>query len=164
MDDINIHVKDEEIIEKILIEEFRKNHKNNKYYFEKIGLNDYLYNNIKIKAIIDKDGDIKIIIDENNDEYYLDDFIKIFSEDENDNENEYDSSGKKVVQTENLDIDIIKENKDIIENINKVSNINNISENKGENEQEKNKENRIIEKNDLNNNNENGMKKEDKNV
>ena len=80
------YINDEELIEEILIGEFRKKHKNNKHYFEKIGLNEYLYNNIKIKAIIDKDGDIKIIIAENNEEYNLDDFIRLFGEEENENE------------------------------------------------------------------------------
>ena len=44
--DLNdINIKDEDIIDKILLEEFKKN-KDNKYYFEKIELNEYLYNNI----------------------------------------------------------------------------------------------------------------------
>ena len=90
--DMNLHmnnadyINDEELIEEILIGEFRKKHKNNRHYFEKIGLTEYLYNNIKIKAIIDKDGDIKIIVEENNEEYNLDDFIRLFGEEENENE------------------------------------------------------------------------------
>jgi hypothetical protein len=83
--DVNM-MKDEEIIDKILIEEFRKKYKNNKYYFNKIGLNEYMYNNIKIRVVIDNDGDIKIIDEENNKEYYLDDFIKLYNEEELDNE------------------------------------------------------------------------------
>ena len=89
------YINDEELIEEILIGEFKKKHKNNRHYFEKIGLNEYLYNNIKIKAIIDKDGDIKIIIDENNEEYNLDDFIRLFGEEENENEIQDEKKFKK---------------------------------------------------------------------
>ena len=90
------YINDEELIEEILIGEFRKKHKNNKHFFEKIGLNEYLYNNIKIKAIIDKDGDIKIIIDENNEDYYLDDFIRLFGEEENENETKEEKDIKNI--------------------------------------------------------------------
>ena len=82
-------MNDEEIIDKILVEEFMKKYKDNKYYFDKIGLNEYLYNNIKIWAIIDKDGDINIINEENNEEYYLDDFIKLFHEEKQDDNDNY---------------------------------------------------------------------------
>ena len=88
-------MNDQEIIDKILVEEFRNKYKDNKYYFEKIGSNEYLYNDIKIKAIIDKDGDIKIIIEENNEEYYLDDFIKLFNDEEEDNNNNKNKNQKK---------------------------------------------------------------------
>ena len=175
LNDDGTHLKDEEIIDKILIEEFRKKYNDNKYYFEKIGLNDYLYNNIKIKAIIDKDGDIKIIVEENNDEYYLDDFIKIFNEVENDIEdfNEYEEDNKnediknqnqKEEILENNFIDLINENKDINDNnehIHNISDINNVNELKGkESEDEKNNGNILLEKDKINNiNNENGMKK-----
>jgi hypothetical protein len=90
--DMNLHmndadyINDEELIEEILIGEFRKKCKNKRHYFEKIGLNVYLFNNIKIKAIIDKDDDIKIIIEENNEEYNLDDFIRLFGEEKKENE------------------------------------------------------------------------------
>ena len=174
MDDVDINVKDEEIIDKILIEEFRKKNKNNKYYFEKIGLNDYLYNNIKIKAIFDKDGDIKIILDKNNDEYYLDDFIKIFGEIEYDNENfnQYEDNNKKEFLKnqnqeeeiiENNYIDLMNENKENKEHISNISDINNMDEMKGkkENEEEENNENILSKKDELNNIcNENNMKKD----
>ena len=99
--DMNLHmndddyINDEELIEEILIGEFRKKHKNKRHYFEKIGLNEYLYNNIKIKAIIDKDGDIKIILDENNEEYNLDDFIRLFGEEENEIKDENNKNNIK---------------------------------------------------------------------
>ena len=171
MDSDDAHVKDEDMIDKILIEEFRNKYKDNKYYFEKIGLNEYLYNNIKIKAIIDKDGDIKIIVEENNDEYNLDDFIKI-NEVENNNEdfNEYEEDNKKEdIKNENQKdkiiennfIDLINENKENSEHINNISDINDVNEVKGkESEEEKNNGNILLEKDELNNNNENGMKKE----
>ena len=176
MDLNDIDIKDEEIIENILIEEFRKKYKDNKYFFEKKGLNEYLYNNIKIHAIIDKDGDIKIIVDDNNEEYYLDDFIKIFNdenknesknnnkenikndknENENENENENQDKKNKENDEENIDIELNIENKDIIENVNNISDISNEHrDKKKENEEEENNS----DYNDNNVNNENGMKK-----
>jgi hypothetical protein len=152
MDDIN--VKDEEIIDKILIDEFRKKYKDNKYFFEKVGLNEYLYNNIKIKAILDKDGDIKIAIDENNEEYYLDDFIKIYNEIEEEDELEDNKNEIKNENIENYDIDLIGENKDKNEKIKNISDINNGEEYKEkEREEEKNKEDKNIENDDINDKN-----------
>ena len=168
-DDIDMEMmNDEEIIDKILIEEFRKKYKDNKYYFDKIGLNEYLYNDIKIKAIIDKDGDIKIIVDENNEEYYLDDFIKEFNEDENEYNNKELKNEKKCENVENknkkenekikdeqkidnINNDLIDENKNNIENISNISNEqeDNKEENEEDNENQKNEYNK-----------ENGMKME----
>ena len=168
-DDIDMEMmNDEEIIDKILIEEFRKKYKDNKYYFDKIGLNEYLYNDIKIKAIIDKDGDIKIIVDENNEEYYLDDFIKEFNEDENEYNNKELKNEKKCENVENknkkenekvkdeqkidnINNDLIDENKNNIENISNISNEqeDNKEENEEDNENKKNEYNK-----------ENGMKME----
>ena len=128
MDDINI--KDEEIIDKILIDEFRKKYKDNKYFFEKVGLNEYLYNNSKVKAILDKDGDIKIVIDDNNEEYYLDDFIKIYNEIEEEEEMEDNKKEINIENNENIEnyeIDLIGDKKVIKE---KISDINNGNEDK----------------------------------
>ena len=168
-DDIDMEMmNDEEIIDKILIEEFRKKYKDNKYYFDKIGLNEYLYNDIKIKAIIDKDGDIKIIVDENNEEYYLDDFIKEFNEDENEynnnkeiknekkSENDENKNKKENVKInddqkiDNINNNIIDENKNNIENISNISNEQ--EDNKEENEEDENQKNEY--------NKDNGMKME----
>ena len=168
-DDIDMEMmNDEEIIDKILIEEFRKKYKDNKYYFDKIGLNEYLYNDIKIKAIIDKDGDIKIIVDENNEEYYLDDFIKEFNEDENEYNNNKEIKNEKKSENDenknkkdnvkinddqkidNINKNIIDENKNNIENISNISNEQ--EDNKEENEEDENQKNEY--------NKDNGMKME----
>ena len=102
------NINDEDLIEKIIIEEFKKKNKDNKFYFKKIGLNEYLYNNIKIKVYIDKDDDLRIFIEEKNEDYNFDDFMKLFNEDENE-EN----------KLEKLKIEKYKENKDSKKNIEK---------------------------------------------
>ena len=102
------NINDEDLIEKIIIEEFKKKNKDNKFYFKKIGLNEYLYNNIKIKVYIDKDDDLRIFIEEKNEDYNFDDFMKLFNEDENE-EN----------KLEKLKIEKNKENKDNKKNIEK---------------------------------------------
>ena len=164
MDLNDINVKDEDIIDKILLEEFKNNYKENKYFFEKIGFNEYLYNNIKIRGIIDKDGDIKIIVEENNEEYYLDDFIKLFN-DENNNNYEDNKNKKKDIDNHNdndeninFDMNIINDNKGIIENINNLSDINNENEYKEkEKEDEKNNKEDKFKKDDNYDKNENGI-------
>ena len=88
----------------------------------KFKANEYLYNNIKIHAIIDKYSGIKIIVDYKNEEYYLDDFIKIFNDenknesknnnkekienDKNENENEDQDKINKENDEENIDIEL----------------------------------------------------------
>jgi hypothetical protein len=159
MDLNDIDIKDEDIIEKILLEDFKKNYKENKYFFEKIGFNEYLYNNIKVRGLIDKDGDIKIMLEENNEEYYLDDFIKLFNEEKDNGFEENKNSNNGNDDNINFDMNINSDNKEIIENINNISDINNDKEYKEiESEEEKNNENNEnnkIEKDD--NNRENGM-------
>ena len=152
LDNENFDYNDEEIIEKVLVEEYRDKYKNSKYHFEKIGLNEYVYNGIKIKAIIDKDGEIIIILDENNEEYYLEDFIKIFSKNTG-GMGEQDKSDKN--NEENLDIEIVNDNKDMIRNISDISH--EFENKKDSKEEEENNKNKNI-KNE--NYNENGMKKE----
>jgi hypothetical protein len=155
MDLNDIDIKDEDIIEKILLEDFKKNYKENKYFFEKIGFNEYLYNNIKVRGLIDKDGDIKIMLEENNEEYYLDDFIKLFNEEkdkdnrfeENKNNNNNNCNDDNI----NFDMNINIDNKEVIENINNISDINNDNEYKEiESEEEKNNKKNKIEKDDNN--------------
>jgi hypothetical protein len=156
MDLNDIDIKDEDIIEKILLEDFKKNYKENKYFFEKIGFNEYLYNNIKVRGLIDKDGDIKIMLEENNEEYYLDDFIKLFNEEKDNGFEKNKNSNNGNDDNINFDMNINSDNKEIIENINNISDINNDKEYKEiESEEEKNNENNKIEKDD--NNRENGM-------
>ena len=155
LDNENIEYNDEEIIEKVLIEEFRDKYKNSKYFFEKIGLNEYIYNGIKIKVIIDKDGEIIIILNDNNEEYYLDDFIKIFSKNlkEKDMVEDFENNNE-----ENIDVEIVNDNKDIIRNI---SDISHEFENKKESIIEgRNNENKDIKNEEYNEHDENGMKKE----
>ena len=164
--DLNDDIKDEEIIEKILIDEFRKKYKDNKYYFEKKGLNEYVYNNIKLHAIIDKYGDIKIIPDDNNEEYYLEDFMKAYNEEkkinenenknnnnkekinkENKSENEKEEEDKKNKENDddNIGIDLKIENKDIIDNVHNISDISHehqeINNDKEEEEEEEDENN-----------------------
>ena len=173
--DIDLNdANDEEIIEKILIDDFRKKHKDNKYFFEKIGLYEYIYHNIKINAIIDKDGEIKLIVDDNKKEYYLDDFVKIFNEEKNINNNENNSNeeindeeekSKNSKDEENIDIGLNIENKDANENVNNLSDISNehhkISNDKEEEEEDENNadysDNNENENENENKNNENGM-------
>ena len=145
--DVNM-MNDEEIVDKILIEEFRKKYKNNKYYFKKIDKNEYSYNNMKIRAVIDKDGDIKIVVEEKNEEYYLDDFIKLFNGEEKDiNNKNINKDEKKEINNSKNNLNI--ENKDI-------NNANNeLEDNQEEIEEEEEDENQINEHN--NNNNENGI-------
>ena len=127
-------MNDEEIIDKILVVEFRKKYKDNRYYFDKIGLNEYMYNDIKIRAIIDKDGDIKIIIEENNEEYYLDDFIKLFHDEEQD-DNENNHNYIKNIKNKKRDINNLNDKNNNINSENDDININNKQD-----EQEDNKE------------------------
>ena len=141
-------MNDEEIVDKILIEEFRKKYKNNKYFFRKIDTNEYSYNNMKIRAVIDKDGDIKIVVEENNEEYYLDDFIKLFTEEEKDNNNKNINKDEKK-EINNSKNNLNNENKD-------TNNANNeLEDNQEEIEEEEEVENQINEHN--NNDNENGI-------
>jgi hypothetical protein len=144
--DVNM-MNDEEIVDKILIEEFRKKYKNNKYYFKKIDKNEYSYNNMKIRAVIDKDGDIKIVVEEKNEEYYLDDFIKLFNGEEKDINKNINKDEKKEINNSKNNLNI--ENKDI-------NNANNeLEDNQEEIEEEEEDENQINEHN--NNDNENGI-------
>jgi hypothetical protein len=75
----------EEIIEKKLNELNKKYMNNNKYHFQKIGKNEYLYNNEKIKAKINKNNELKIIVVETNEKYCLDDFIQLYNEENKNN-------------------------------------------------------------------------------
>ena len=76
----------EEIIEKKL-NEFNKKYvnKNNKYHFQKIGKNEYLYNNKKIKININNNNDLEIIVVETNEKYSLEDFIQLYNEENKNN-------------------------------------------------------------------------------
>ena len=85
-EDENDENNNEEIIEKKLNELDKKcANKNNKYHFKKIGKNEYLYNNKKIKANINKKNEIEIIVVETNEQYNLEDFIQRYSEDKKKN-------------------------------------------------------------------------------
>ena len=160
MDLNDINIKDEDIIDKILLEEFKNNYKENKYFFEKIGLNEYLYNNVKIRGFIDKNGDIKIIMEENNEDFYLEDFIKLFNDEKEDEckEDKYKNNGNN--ENINFDMNIINENKQIIENTSNISDINNENKYKeieSEEEEENNNNNKIEKDDNYNNQKQNGM-------
>lgn len=78
-DSINNNEKDEEeLIDKMLIDELRKKDTNNQFNFEKIGKNEYVYDNIKFNAIIDENKNINIIMNQNK--YIFDDFIKFLND------------------------------------------------------------------------------------
>ena len=105
--------------------------------------------------IIDKDGEIIIILNDNNEEYYLDDFIKIFSKNLKDKGMVEDFENNN---EENIDVEIVNDNKDIIRNI---SDISHEFENKKESIIEgRNNENKDIKNEEYNEHDENGMKKE----
>ena len=156
----NVNVDD--LIEKILIEEFNQKYKDSKYFFKKIGLNEYLYNNIKIKATLDKEGYLKIILDDKNEEYNFNDFIKLFSEDESeDNKIEIIKNNDNIDYVENIDS---KKNSE--KNFSEINDINdeninkdNIDINDENEEKEIEDENDIEEKIEYNFNNENEIKK-----
>ena len=91
----NENNEDENEIDKILFEEVPKLY-NNKYKFSKNEFNEYFFDNQKIKVFLDKNkenkenkvdiGELKIILNKNecDEEYALDDFLKIFNKKEND--------------------------------------------------------------------------------
>ena len=91
----NDNNEDENEIDKILFEEVPKLY-NNKYKFSKNEFNEYFFDNQKIKVFLDKNkenkenkvdiGELKIILNKNecDEEYALDDFLKIFNKKEND--------------------------------------------------------------------------------
>ena len=85
----NENNEDENEIDRILFEEVPKLY-NNKYKFSKNELNEYFFENQKIKVILDKNKDdideLKIILNKNDcdEEYTLDDFLKLFNNKEND--------------------------------------------------------------------------------
>ena len=91
----NENNEDENEIDKILFEEVPKLY-NNKYKFSKNEFNEYFFDNQKIKVFLDKNkenkenkvdiGELKIILNKNecDEEYVLDDFLKIFNKKEND--------------------------------------------------------------------------------
>ena len=83
---INDENINEEIIEKKL-HEFNKKYmnKNNNFHFQKIGNNEYLYNNKKIKANVNKNNELEIIEIETNEKYSLKDFIQLYNEENKDN-------------------------------------------------------------------------------
>ena len=80
--DENDEINNEEIVEKKLNELNKKdnNNNNNDYHFQKIGKNEYLFNNKKIKANVNKNNELEIIVVETNKKYSLEDFIKLYNE------------------------------------------------------------------------------------
>lgn len=56
------------------------NNNNNDYHFQKIGKNEYLFNNKKIKANVNKNNELEIIVVETNKKYSLEDFIQLYNE------------------------------------------------------------------------------------
>jgi len=85
-DDENDEINNEEIIEKKLNELNKKYfNNNNDYHFQKIGKNEYLFNNKKIKANVSKNNELEIIVVETNEKYSLDDFIQLYNEENKNN-------------------------------------------------------------------------------
>ena len=79
--DENDEINNEEIVEKKLNELNKKdNNNNNDYHFQKIGKNEYLFNNKKIKANVSKNNELEIIVVETNKKYSLEDFIQLYNE------------------------------------------------------------------------------------
>ena len=80
--DENDEINNEEIVEKKLNELNKKdnNNNNNDYHFQKIGKNEYLFNNKKIKANVNKNNELEIIVVETNKKYSLEDFIQLYNE------------------------------------------------------------------------------------
>ena len=80
--DENDEINNEEIVEKKLNELNKKdnNNNNNDYHFQKIGKNEYLFNNKKIKANVNKNNELEIIVVETNKKYSLEDFIQLNNE------------------------------------------------------------------------------------
>ena len=77
--DENDEINNEEIVEKKL-NELNKKDNNNDYHFQKIGKNEYLFNNKKIKANVSKNNELEIIVVETNKKYSLEDFIQLYNE------------------------------------------------------------------------------------
>ena len=77
--DENDEINNEEIVEKKL-NELNKKDNNNDYHFQKIGKNEYLFNNKKIKANVSKNNELEIIVVETNKKYSLEDFIQLNNE------------------------------------------------------------------------------------
>ena len=87
----NENNEEEYEIDKILFEEVPKLYNNNKYKFSKNEFNEYFFDNQKIKVFLDKKkenrenkddiGELKIILNKNecDEEYSLDDFLKLFN-------------------------------------------------------------------------------------
>ena len=91
-DDENDENNNEEIVEKKLNEMSKKYmNNNNNYHFKKIGKNEYLYNNKKIKVNVSKNNELEIIVVETNEKYSLEDFIKLYNKE---NKNEVFTKGK----------------------------------------------------------------------
>ena len=85
-DDENDEINNEEIIEKKLNELNKKYfNNNNDYHFQKIGKNEYLFNNKKIKANVGKNNELEIIVVETNEKYSLEDFIQLYNEENKNN-------------------------------------------------------------------------------
>ena len=78
--DENDEINNEEIVEKKLNELNKKDNNNNDYHFQKIGKNEYLFNNKKIKANVNKNNELEIIVVETNKKYSLEDFIQLYNE------------------------------------------------------------------------------------
>ena len=78
--DENDEINNEEIVEKKFNELNKKDNNNNDYHFQKIGKNEYLFNNKKIKANVSKNNELEIIVVETNKKYSLEDFIQLNNE------------------------------------------------------------------------------------
>ena len=80
---------EEEIIEKILIEEFPEKYKS-KYLFTKISPYKYLYNDEEVYVELSENG--TVIIEYNDREYSIEEFIKLFENEED--EKDYDEKNE----------------------------------------------------------------------
>ena len=151
-----LYDEEDKIMQKILIEDFPKKCKEENR-FVRITKHEYYFGEEKIKVIY-KDGEVVLQLDEGD--YKLQEFIDILNEGKNEEENLENSN-------ENNDIDVEENNEDIEENNNNISNGENIENNLEQNE-EINDEIKNIEENDdninINENQENINEKKQQNL